>query len=112
MDLLKKKDMKKSLDKVRIKYPNKIPLFIYRSKRDKYLQDINCNKFLVPDNITIGQFMVIIRKRLKLESNIALFIFINNTIPCSSDSILQIYENYKNKDGMLVLEYCGENVFG
>ena len=112
MDLLKKKDMKKSLDKVRIKYPNKIPLFIYRSKKDKSLQDINCNKFLVPDNITLGQFMVIIRKRLKLESNIALFILINNTIPCSSDSILQIYENHKNKDGMLVLEYCGENVFG
>ena len=112
MDLLKKKNMKKSLDKVRIKYPNKIPLFIYRSKRDKSLQDINCNKFLVPDNITLGQFMVIIRKRLKLESNIALFILINNTIPCSSDSILQIYENHKNKDGMLVLEYCGENVFG
>ena len=112
MDLLKKKDMKKSLDKVRIKYPNKIPLFIYRSKKDKSLQDINCNKFLVPDNITLGQFMVIIRKRLKLESNIALFILINNTIHCSSDSILQIYENHKNKDGMLVLEYCGENVFG
>jgi GABA(A) receptor-associated protein len=112
MDLLKKKNMKESLDKVRIKYPNKIPLFIYRSKRDKSLQDLTCNKFLVPDTITVGQFMMIVRKRLKLDSNIALFVFINNTIPCSSETILQIYENHKNKDGMLVLEYCGENVFG
>ena len=56
--------------------------------------------------------MAIIRKRLKIGEEISLFIFINNTIPCSSDTISSIYENHKNEDGMLVLEYCGENVFG
>ena len=95
MELLKKKDMKSSIDKIRIKYPNKIPLFVFRNKKDKNLEELSCNKFLVPDYITVGQFMVIIRKRLKLREDIALFIFI-----------------HKNKDVMLVVEYCGENVFG
>ena len=112
MDFLKKKDMKASIDKIRIKYPNKIPLFVFRNKKDKNLEDLSCNKFLVPDNITVGQFMVIIRKRLKLRDDIALFVFINNTIPCSSATMETIYNNHKNKDGMLVMEYCGENVFG
>ena len=106
------KDIKKSIEKIRTKYPDKIPLFVYRSKKDKSLGDINNNKFLVPENITVGQFMAIIRKRLKIGEEISLFIFINNTIPCSSDTISSIYENHKNEDGMLVLEYCGENVFG
>ena len=33
MDFLKKKDMKASIDKIRIKYPNKIPLFVFRNKK-------------------------------------------------------------------------------
>lgn len=106
------KDIKKSIENIRIKYPNKIPLFIYRSKKDKTLNDISNNKFLVPESITVAQFMVIVRRRLNISEEISIFIFVNNTIPCSSDSISSIYETHKNKDGMLVLEYCGENVFG
>ncbi len=109
---MNKKNIKESIEKIRIKYPDKIPLFIYRSKKDKTLEDISKNKFLVPDNLTIGQFMTIVRKRLTLKEDVALFLFVNNTIPCSSESISSIYEKHKNDDGMLVLEYCGENVFG
>ena len=104
--------MKSSIENIRNKYPNKIPVFVYRSKKDKTFEDLECTKFLVPDNITLGQFMFIIRKRLKLKSETALFIFINNTIPCSSETMIQIYEKFKNNEGMLVMEYCGENVFG
>jgi GABA(A) receptor-associated protein len=106
------KDIKKSIENIRIKYPNKIPLFIYRSKKDRTLNDISNNKFLVPESITVGQFMVIVRKRLKITEETSIFLFVNNNIPCSSDTISSIYETHKNKDGMLVLEYCGENVFG
>jgi hypothetical protein len=107
-----KKNMKESIKKIRIKYPDKIPVFIYKSKKDKILDDINNNKFLVPDTITIGQFLIIIRKRIKLEKEQSLFLFVNNTIPCTSESIINIYDKFKNKDDMLIMEYCGENVFG
>lgn len=109
---MNKKNIKESIEKIRIKYPDKVPLFIYRSKKDKTLNNITNNKFLVPENLSIGQFMTIVRKRLVLREDTALFLFVNNTIPCSSESISSIYEKHKNKDGMLVLEYCGENVFG
>ena len=41
-----------------------------------------------------------------------MFLFINNTIPCTSASMSELYEKHKNNDGMLEIEYCGENVFG
>lgn len=112
MDILKKKNLKNSIDRILIKYPDKIPVFVYRNNKDKSLIDLKCSKFIVPESITIAQFMVIIRKRLKIESEQALFVFINNNIPVSSESMRTIYEKYKNKDGMLMIEYCGENVFG
>lgn len=113
MDFLKnKKKLKSSIENIRTKYPNKIPAFVFRSKKDKTFEDLECSKFLVPDNITLGQFIIIIRKRLQLTSETSLFLFINNNLPCSSDTMSQIYEKYKNKEGMLVMEYCGENVFG
>ena len=107
-----KKNIKESIEKIRIKYPNKLPVFVFRSKKDKSLGDISNNKFLVPDSLTLGQFISVIRKRIKINSEVSMFLFINNTIPCTSASMSELYEKHKNKDGMLEIEYCGENVFG
>ena len=40
-----KKNIKDSIEKIRIKYPNKLPVFVFRSKKDKSLGDISNNKF-------------------------------------------------------------------
>ena len=76
-----KKNIKDSIEKIRIKYPNKLPVFVFRSKKDKSLGDITNNKFLVPDSLTLGQFISVIRKRIKAVSRhnngltTAIFIF-------------------------------------
>ena len=69
-------------------------------------------KYLVPNELTAGQFMYVIRRRIKLEPSKALFIFINGTIPCSSTLMIELYEKYKDQDGFLYITYNGENVFG
>jgi len=70
-------------------------------------------KYLVPIDLTIGQFMYVIRSRLKLNAEKALYLFINGTIPSSSSVILDLYELYKDEtDGFLYILLNGENTFG
>ena len=70
-------------------------------------------KFLIPGDLTIGQFIYVIRKRVKLIETDSLFLFINDkTIPLSSSLISSVYEEHKDEDGFLYVSYCNENVFG
>ena len=41
----------------------------------------NSLRYLVPADLTVGQFVYVIRKRIKLSSEKAIFIFIKNTLP-------------------------------
>tara|TARA_B100000768_G_scaffold181385_1_gene204167 strand:- start:2166 stop:2531 length:366 start_codon:yes stop_codon:yes gene_type:complete len=112
-DLFNKDNLKNSVDKILIRYPNKVPVYVKKSKNDKNLKDIEKNKFIVPNDITIGQFLTIIRKRIDLNHEMALFIFINDSIlPLQSETMKNLYYEHRNSEGLLELQYCGENTFG
>lgn len=42
-----------------------------------------CRRYLVPADLTVGQFVYVIRKRIKLSPEKAIFIFIDNKLPPS-----------------------------
>ena len=94
------------------KYDDRIPVIVTNSKHST-LPDIDKNKFLVPGDLTITQFLYVIRKRINLNPAEALYICVNeSSLPPSSSSMSTLYVNYKDKDGFLYLTYCNENVFG
>jgi GABA(A) receptor-associated protein len=94
------------------KYPERIPVIVQRSEHDNKLNDLEKYKFLVPKSITMGMFQNIIRKRIKIKSEIAMFIFIDNQLMCGSDTMGSIYEKHKGDDEFLLVNYTGENTFG
>ena len=102
---------KEESDRVLSKYPDRVPIICEKSIRSK-IMDLDKKKYLVPDNLTAGQLVYIIRNRLCLPSEKAIFLFIGNSIPPSSCSLRDIYEQYKDKDGFLYIQYNEENVFG
>ncbi|KAI1235668.1 hypothetical protein IHE44_0002555 [Lamprotornis superbus] len=61
--------------------------------------DIDKRKYLVPSDITVAQFMWIIRKRIQLPSEKAIFLFVDKTVPQSSLTMGQLYEKEKDEDG-------------
>ena len=68
---------------------------------------------LVPDDLVMGQFMHVIRRRLKLDPAKAIFLFINNRVmPSTSETLAAIYHEHKDADGFLYITYSGENTFG
>lgn len=95
------------------RYPDRIPVICERARNaSKDCPDIDKHKYLVPNDLSIGQFVYVIRKRLKITPEKALFLFINGMILSSSILISSIYDCYKDKDGYLYVMYTFENTFG
>jgi hypothetical protein len=57
-----------------------------------------------------GQFVYVIRKRIKLSPEKAIFIFVDEVLPPTAALMSSIYEEYKDEDGFLYITYSGENV--
>ena len=100
-------------ERIRSKYPDRVPVIVERSKHSQELNEIDKKKFLIPADLTVGQFMYVIRRRISLPPEKALFIFMdNNSLPATSELISVVWKNYKDKDGYLYVNYSGENTFG
>ncbi len=97
--------------KIRSKHPNRIPIIVEKDSKSN-ITAIEKKKYLVPCDLTMGQFQYVIRKGIKLDSNQALFVFINNTLPPTSQLISEIYQQNQDKDGFLYVVYSSENTFG
>ncbi len=83
------------------------------NRSSKALPDIDKKKFLCPGDITLGQFQFVVRKRLKLEAEQALFLTVKEKfLPPSSALLSSVYAEYKDDDGFLYVLYATENVFG
>ena len=54
--------------------------------------DLDKKKYLVPSDLTIGQFYFLIRKRIHLRPEDALFFFVNNVIPPTSATMGALYQ--------------------
>ncbi len=105
----------KKMDSQRLleKYPDKVPIII---KHDHRIKDPNLlidkQKFLVPRDLSVAQFIYVLRKRIKLKPEQAIFLFFENHVVASTLTVGQAYEQYKNKDGVLYATYAYEATFG
>eukprot|EP01038_Epipyxis_sp_PR26KG_P005358 gene5358-7432_t len=102
---------KSESERVRNKYPDRVPVICEKIEKSK-IEDIDKKKYLVPADLTCGQFVYVIRKRLKLQPEKAIFLFVNGVIPPTAAMLNTIYEQHKDKDGFLYISYSDENVFG
>ena len=101
---------KSESDRIRLKYKDRIPVIVEIAKINSELE-LDKKKYLVPSDLTVGQFIYVIRKRIKLAPEKALFMFFK-TLPSSSDLLSKIYEQEKDKDGFLYATISEESTFG
>lgn len=98
--------------RIRDKFPGRIPVIVERGQRSVSVPRIDKQKFLVPGDLSVSQFIFVIRKRLNLPAEQALFLFVGNTLPTTGMLIRELHASYADADGFLYVTYCGENVFG
>ncbi|XP_038721859.1 autophagy-related protein 8i-like [Tripterygium wilfordii] len=93
------------------KYPDRVPVIIERYSRTD-LPEMEKTKFLVPRDMSVGQFIHILSSRLHLRPGKALFVFVKNTLPQTASHMDFIYETFKDDDGFLYMCYSSEKTFG
>ena len=101
---------KNEADRMIEKYPERVPVICEKLGLD--LPDIDKYKFLVPYDISLAQFMYIIRRRMELSADKSIFLFVNDTMISSSELFKKIYFEHKDEDGFLYITYSGESTFG
>ena len=98
--------------RIRQKYHDRYPIICERG-RGADLPSIDRKKYLVPHDITIANFMYIIRKRIKLPPEKSIFLFFGETQMLPSAMLISTaYEQHKDPDGFLYINYNGESTFG
>lgn len=96
---------------MRSKYPDRIPVIV--ESASSLPSPLDKSKYLVPGDLSWGQFLTVLRKRLTLSPQVALFLFVNKgTLPSCSTSMNAIYVAHKDDDQFLYGTLCGENTFG
>lgn len=95
------------------KYPNHIPVIIDCDKELSKL--IKKKKYLVPFDSQISYLLTIVRTKISIGKEKALFMFYNNSLVCPNDMIGDIYNKNKlfsNDDKFLYFYLTLENTFG
>ena len=92
------------------KYPNRIPIIVERFNRS--LPEIDRKKYLAPSDLSVGNFMYVIRKRIKLKPEKSLYLFFNNKLLPVNILLGSAYDKHKDDDGFLYIKYCEESTFG
>ena len=106
-------DKRKSESKrITVKYPNRVPIIVEVYKKDVEKVNLDKTKYLVPFELTVGQFLFVIRKRTNLEKGDAMFLFFNNKLVPVSSGLGSIYKDYRDNDGFLYATIALENAFG
>ena len=97
---------KQDCEKVIKKFPNKIPVMVTKHVKST-LPNLDKEKFLVPNDISVGNFHGIIRKKLVLEPQYGLNFFVGGKVLPKQDSLMQdVYNSLKDEDGFLYIEYA------
>ena len=106
-------ERKQECEKILGKFTDKIPVIVERLPNSD-LPLMDRKKFLVPNDIVLGQFIQIIRKRINLTSQSSIFVFVGeqHRLVSVSSPISTIYTENKDDDGFLYVFYTSENTFG
>ena len=93
------------------RYSDRVPVII--EPRNSRAPPIDKRKYMAPRDITLAQLMFVVRKRLSMRSEQALFFLLdNNCMAPANSTVGTVYDKNKNDDDFLYIGYALENTFG
>ena len=110
-------------DKILSKYEEKCPIYLSFDSQLNLKSLKNYNRYIVTHNLTLSQFLMIVKKKINFGSTESLSLFVeiydknsssikDALLAPLSSSITSIYDINKNEDGFLYMRLVKENVFG
>lgn len=105
-------DRKITAGRIVTQHPDRFPVVVECSEQLQQEHPLKKNKFAVPQDLTLAQFLFVIRKHMKLQPEYAIFAFINNRLYPTTSPIGAIYAQEKTEDGFLYIDIFQESTFG
>ncbi|KRT80003.1 hypothetical protein AMK59_7238 [Oryctes borbonicus] len=98
---------------IRNRFPSKIPIIVQRFSKETNLPQLDKTKFLVPQELTMSQFVTIIRNRTRIKSTQSLYLLVNNrSLVSLSLTFAEVYSEHAGADGFLYITYASQETFG
>lgn len=105
-------DRKISAERIMTQHPSRIPVVVECSEQLQQEHPLSKNKFAVPYDLTLAQFLFVIRKHMKLRPEYAIYAFVNNRLHPTTSAIGTIYAQEKMEDGFMYIDIFQESTFG
>ncbi|KAH1167408.1 hypothetical protein KIL84_002891 [Mauremys mutica] len=89
-------------------------VILERYPKEKVLPALDRTKFLVPQELTMGQFVTIIRNRMALSSTQSFYLLVDGSRSLVSMSLTmaEVYTLNQDEDGFLYMTYASQEMFG
>ncbi len=105
-------ERKKEYEKVIQEHPGKLGIICEKAPKSN-IDEIKKTKYLISEDLKLGQFSEIIRRKIKMDKESAIFLLANGKISLTGDENMgEIYKKYKDEDGFLYIAYASEEVWG
>ena len=99
-------------NKVKTSTNDKIQIICEKDPKSDIIE-MEKTKFLVNPEMNVSQFETLIRKKLKLNKESALFVVVNDKHNIIVNLLFsEIYEKFKDEDGFLYIAYANEQIWG
>lgn len=105
-------ERKITAERIIAQHPSRIPVVVECSEQLQREHPLFKNKFAVPYDLTLAQFLFVIRKHMKLQPEYAIYAFINNRLHPTTSAIGTIYAQEKTEDGFMYIDIFQESTFG
>lgn len=98
--------------RLRDKYPDRVPVVVDKAR--SVSSDVNAvHRYLVPHDVTVGQFVQILRGKAGLAPTHALYVFFGRSVLApASASMADVDRLHRDPDGFLYAVYAQEATFG
>ena len=96
--------------RVRAVHPDRVPVLLLPAS--PACPPCAHDRFLVPRDLTVAQFAYVVRKRIKLQREQALFLHVDGRLAPGTDSLGTLDARHRGEDGFLAITYALENTFG
>ena len=93
------------------KHPDRVPVIVEKVTGAR-IADLDRKKYLVPGDLTVAQFMHVLRQRIQLRATESIYLMVDGISPTTSSTMAVIYDQHRDDDGFLYMAYSGENSMG